>query len=617
MKQRLPLTILLILFGICAWLFAENQKQPSPSPAPALPNSLQEQAAQARQILSAWQAENPIPSKRTLRVVYWTPSDREPAAAYRERLTRIMDHIQNFYRSEMERQGFGPLVFPLEKDGDGLLKIHLVRGDKPFAQYDGKSGSAIREECLPTLRAAGMDPNHETLLIFCNLATWDAEKKTFSHKSPYYAGGSHRGGNAWQLDSPELDVPNLLLKEPLIDDAQYGKISLGKHNSIFIGGIAHELGHALSLPHNRESPTWRKQGYRALMGDGNRTYGDELRNEGRGTHLQFAGALRLASQPLFSRSEKDLNIHARATLHDLIVTPGKKSFTFSGRVTANVPAYGIIAYLDPVGHGDYDARTVTAIPDAEGRFTLDCNQLRPNSAAELRILICHANGATNRMTYSYSVDRNGKPEVSTLQTSFALAPLVKALNTRDHSRLQAAFDKLHSQFGPSPRLDEINELARRLVAGITNKEQTPASNVPAERKSIPLSDIKPAEVKVGYGQPAYDHLPNADLLIASGGKLFPHGIYAHAPARHRYELAKGWKTLTGSCGLAENMQGSCIFIIKADGREVYHSPVIRAGENHPYKIDLTGVEQLELITSDGGDGRGYDWALWLTPTLHR
>lgn len=618
MKRRLPLFILLSLFCICAWLFADREdKTAEKDVKPPLPAELQEQAAQARQTLTTWQAENPVPSNRSLKVVYWTPSDREPAEAYRERLTRIMDHIQEFYRSEMDRLGFGPLVFPLEKEEDGQLKIYLVRGEKSFDHYEMKSGSAIREECLPTLRAAGMDPNHETLLIFCNLATWDPEKKTFTHKSPYYAGGSHRGGNAWQLDSPELDIPNLALTEPIISDGQYGNISLGKHNSIFIGGIAHELGHALSLPHNRESPEWREQGYRALMGDGNRSYGDELRNEGPGSHLQFAGALRLASQPLFSRSDKDLRIHARASLHDLVVVPGEKSFTFSGRVTANVPVYGLVAYLDPTGGSDYDAHTVTAIPDSEGRFTLDCNQLRSGSTAELRILLCHVNGATNRMTYSYSVNKNGKPEVSSLQTSFALAPLVKALNARDHSRLQAAFDGLHSQFGPGAQLEEINELARRLVAGITNKEQVAASKVPEDQKSIPLSDITPAEAKVGYGSPAYDHLPNADLLIASAGKLYPTGIYAHAPSRYRYDLSKGWKTLTGSCGLAENFRGTAVFIIKADGREVFHSSVIDSEGHQPFSIDLTNVQNLELIADDGGDGNGADWALWLNPVLHR
>lgn len=581
------------------------------------PLTEQAQAAFAQSTLSAWQAEDPAPSNRTLQVVYWTPSDRQPAANYRERLTGIMDHIQDFYRQEMARNGFGELTFPLPQDENGLLKIHLVRGQKPFAHYDKKSGSQIRQECLPTLQQAGLTPNHETLLIFCNLATFDPKGKTFSHQSPSYAGGSHRGGNAWQLDSPELSIANLLAKKPLISDSQHGRISLGKHNSIFIGSIAHELGHALSLPHNREAPAEAKKGQHALMGVGKRNYGNPLRNEGPDAHLEFASALRLASHPLFSRSQKAIQVHAHTDFHDLVVTPGDQSFTFSGRVTSNFPVYGLVAYLDPEGNGDYDAHTVTTVPDSEGRFTFDCKHLVAGKNAELRILSCHVNGATCQRSYSYRVDEKGQPEVSTLQTHFALAPLIEALNTRDHSRLQPAFDHLHTQLGPGPQLTRINRLAKRLVAGVSGKQRTPPNEIPAKRKRIPLTDLQPAEARVGWGQPAYDHLPHPDLLLTSAGTLHAHGIYAHAPARHRYRLDQGWQKLTGTCGLAENRHGSCVFIIKVDGREAYRSPVIHNGEKHRFSIDLQGVNKLELITHDAGDGTGSDWGLWLSPLLHR
>ena len=150
----------------------------------------------------------------------------------------------------------------------------------------------------------------------CNLATWDEEKLRFTHKSPYYAGGSFRSGTAWQLDSPELDTQNLELKQPIIRDGQYGRISLGKHNSIFIGGIAHELGHALGLPHCKARPDEAVRGT-ALMGSGNRTYGDELRGDGRGSVLTLAHALRLASHPQFSGSVKGLDQPAEATIEGL------------------------------------------------------------------------------------------------------------------------------------------------------------------------------------------------------------------------------------------------------------------------------------------------------------
>lgn len=616
--RQLPLFSILALFAICAWLFAERENNPQRhDDKPSLTADEKDQAAQMRKTLGDWQRQNPTASHRGLKIVYWTPSDRDPAEGHRERLTRIMDHIQGFYRSEMERLGFGPLVFSLEKEADGLLKIHSIKGQKPFANYDVKSGAEIRQECLPALRAAGMKPSEETLLIFCNLASWDAEKLKFSHRSPYYAGGSHRGGTAWQLDSPELDVPNLLLKEPLIQDGQYGNISLGKHNSIFIGGIAHELGHALSLPHNQETPTLRREGYRALMGDGNRAYGDELRNEGPGAFLNFAAALRLASQPLFSKSEKELLTHAQASLHELTVQPGPRSFRFSGRLEANVPVYGLVAYLDAEGRGDYDAQTVTAVPDSEGRFTLDCRYLSPGKPAELRIIMCHVNGATSRQNYSYSVKADGSPELSTLQTHFALDPIIKALNARDHSKLQPAFDSLHAQIGPGRQLDRANRIARALVNSFSAEEKAPPSAVPADQKVKALSATSPSVQKVGYGRPVYDRLPNSSLLLEADGKLFAHGIYAHAPAQHRYQLDQMWSSLSGRCAIADGFAGSAVFLIRVDGKEAFRSPIARSGSSFAFEVDLTQADSIELITTDAGDGNASDWGAWLEPTLRR
>ncbi len=571
------------------------------------------QVKAARAILDPWHASNPQRSERVLHLVYWTPSDRGPAMDWQPRLMRIMEDIRDFYAKEMERLGFGPATIQLDYDAEKKVVLHLVKGAGPFADYGMDSGNAIRKECVPVLREAGIDPDRETIVIFCNMANWDPELGKFTHNSPYYAGGSARGGTAWQLDSPELDTTNLALKEPTISDGQYGRISLGKHNSIFIGGIAHELGHALGLPHNRERPDEAAAFGTALMGSGNRSYGDELRGEGKGSFLTLAHAMRLASHPQFSGSVKGLNLPTRAVFSDFAVEGGEKAFVFSGRVTAPLPVYAVVGYLDPDGGGDYDAPTVTAVPDAEGRFTFDCEALAPGKKAELRIVACHVNGATSQQGFRYAVEASGKPDVAGMRLKFLLSPLIAALGSNDGAAVDAAMRELTA----SKDATFARTVAKRLVAGGGGKRPLASPGAIEGTDVLYLADAAPTEARVGWHRPYYDRMPEASVLLEAGGRIFESGIYAHAPARHVYALEGKWKTLTGSCGLGDGAYGSVVFVVRADGAEKWRSPVCKPGDLQAYDIGIEGLQELELLVEDAGDGTGSDWGLWLTPKLTR
>jgi hypothetical protein len=567
------------------------------------------QATAARAILDAWHAAEPVPGDRRLHVIAWRVNDRPFPAAQQERLDRIMTHIQGFYRREMERHGLGPRSIRLDRDASGKLVVHEVTGSGGWSAYGGPDGGRIRGECLPVLRTEGIDIDRETVMIFTNLAEWDAEKLVFRHRSPYYASGDWRRGTAWQLDSPELDVTNLPLKEPLVQDGQYGRISLGKHNSIFIGGIAHELGHALGLPHCRERPD-EAAGGTALMGSGNRSYGDELRGEGKGSFLTLAHALRLASHPQFSGSVKGIGVAPRGEFTDLAAGAAAdgRSFRVSGRVGGTPPVYAVIGYLDPAGGSDYDATTVTAVPDAEGRFALDCAAVVPGKPAALRLVACHVNGGTTGVSHPYSVGRDGTVDIETMQVGFALAPFLEALATKGRD----AAERIAPRDGPAARF------ATAVLGGrATGRETLLAAERPATTESLMLSACRPAEARVGWLAPAYDHLPRREAVIESAGRLYDSGIYAHAPAVHRYDLAGTWNRLRGGCGLPTQTGGSVVFVIRADGKEVFRSPRVVPGTSVAYDVDLRGVSTLELATEDAGDGGTGDWGVWLAPELLR
>lgn len=586
------------------------------------------QVPAARAILDGWQAENPVRADRFIHLVYWTPADREPAPLYRERLSGIMLDIQAFYAREMERNGFGPRTFKLVKEADGMLQVALARGDKARDQYSVDTGGPIRADAMAALKKAGIDGDKETFLIFCNLTDWDDQKRSATGSSPYYASGTTRKGTAWQSDSPALSLGGLLdVSDPnKVRSGQYGFITLGRYSSIFIGGIAHELGHALSMPHNKERPDQAAWG-KSLMGSGNRTYGEELRGDinteskGKGSFLPLADALRLASHPSFCGSIKGFDGESNVKLSEVKYSTDGRKIIYTARVTADPPVYGVIGYMDPDGGNDYDATTTTAIPDKEGRFKLDCNALVNGKRGVLRVVTLQANGTASSAAagagsspqYPYAVAQDGAVDLSQWNTQQQLTPLVAAIKAEDRAAVEAVLKALEAQNAPANLL----EIARVQLAIFDRK--TGPSPVEATGDKVFLSETKPTEAAVGWLQPTYNRLPVEDNspLLGAGGKFYVRGIYAHAPARHVYNLGGKWSRFTGTAGAAEGNDPTVVSVVLTDGKEVWRSKVIHEGEVVPFDIVVKDVKMLELRVEDGGNGNRSDWGLWLDPTLLR
>lgn len=408
---------------LCMWASDTQAQQGQPD---RLVQSQRAQVDSAKSIIEDWRAADGGDERgdRPLVITLFTGSDTDPAPEYRERLTRTMKHIQAFYAKEMKRHGFGELTFQLTTEEDDLLKIHVVKGDKPNAQYTGKDGQLIRKLTLEHLKTQGIDGSKQTVVIFCNLTKWDPKTRRMSHHSPYYAGGSHQAGTAWQLDSALLDAAEFANtdKELYLHDGQYGHISLGRYQSIFIGGVCHELGHALGLPHNKQRPDEQERWGTALMGSGNFTYAQEVRNEGRGSFLTLAHAMKLAVHPAFTGSVKDMRKRPNTKYTEINTEPFNdgKAIRVTGRIEGDIPVHAVIAYLDPEGNSDYNATTHVAVPDAEGRFTIDCTSFAKQATGRLRLVRVHANGwarFNEDLGIDYKRDDSGAITLETLDLS--------------------------------------------------------------------------------------------------------------------------------------------------------------------------------------------------------
>lgn len=604
-----------LMLWVIGGLAVRSEVTPIPEP---------EQATRAQAMINAYHGQRPPTPPRKLYVVYFTPSDRDPAPEYEQRLGAIIEDIQSFYRDGMERAGFGSKTFPLELGTNGNFIIHLVRGKEPESHYQKPDSEKVYDECKPVLQAAGISPDGETLLIFCNLANWDEKAKTFSHHSPYYGMWTQARGLCFAVDSVILNRADIPRKESMLNDDEYGGMSLGKFNTIFIGGIAHELGHAFALPHCGERWDQKALGT-SLMGIGNHTYHDEQRGEGKGTFLAFASAMHLAARPLFNGSDKGMAEEPQLQQCDLtlstnVVSPefaGRKSaLRLEGTVVGTPPIYGVIAYFDSARDGGYHAPTATSVPDAQGHFAIEVSDLAPSADGELRVEFCHVNGAISEARLGFAVKGDGSVDLSQWQQRQALAPVAAAVANNQQEAAQAALKQLEA----SDVSDYTKLIGRKLADTLNAPAKSSPADVPVLVTNFALGDAQAESAQVGWLQPSANRVPLDNQIVSpllDSGRLYATGLYAHAPSSYVFNLGGKWATLSGEAGLHSLQQpfGSVVFIIKADGQEVFRSAIIRGGDKTKYKVKVAGVQKLELIVNPAGDSNHNDWGLWLDPML--
>ncbi len=195
-----------------------------------------------------------------LNVVYFLGSDTKPVPDYERRLSELLLYLQQFYGREMQRHGYGVRSFGLDIKSPGRVNIIEYKAKNPAAHYPYENGGGWKAaQELEEFFKANPDrkKSQHTLVI---MPTWNDEKNGPDNPGgvPFYG----MGRNCFALDYPAFDIKHL-----------GQKTREGQLLTKWYGGLAHELGHGLNLPHNHQTASDGKKYGTALMGAGNYTFG--------------------------------------------------------------------------------------------------------------------------------------------------------------------------------------------------------------------------------------------------------------------------------------------------------------------------------------------------------
>ncbi|NLK42635.1 MAG: alpha-galactosidase [Planctomycetes bacterium] len=141
----------------------------------------------------------------------------------------------------------------------------------------------------------------------------------------------------------------------------------------------------------------------------------------------------------------------------------------------------------------------------------------------------------------------------------------------------------------------------------------------AQGRTAWLDEYDYSSVSIGWGTIHKNRsIENNPLTIA--GKVYERGIGTHAMSEFVFRLDSQAERFTALVGVDDEIaaspngrvRASVEFIVLGDGKELFNSGVMKSGMSaKAIDVNLRGVKQLRLITSDAGDGIDYDHADWV------
>ncbi|NQX39934.1 F5/8 type C domain-containing protein [Pedobacter steynii] len=310
-----------------------------------------------------------------LNLVYFVPADFPEVPDYHRRVSEYMLHMRAFTAKWMKHWGYGDRTFGLLTDvAKQRVRITLIRGKllKKDYPYEG-GGSKIKTE-IDAYYAANPDQktsDHYFVLVPNDLINDNRD-------SPFYGMGRY----AYALDSEGIEVKNMGKPGPAGAYAQW------------IGGLFHELGHGLNLPHSKgpESEANDTNFGMELMSSGNSTYGSSP------TYLSAFSTAILNKSQIFSKEKITFYGPVTAKITKITGKYSAGNMIISGKFSSTVPVSDVILRFQrpSVDAGGYQAEGIrTKIIQTDSFYVsipVSDIKVKDNTPYSLQAILVHQNG---------------------------------------------------------------------------------------------------------------------------------------------------------------------------------------------------------------------------------
>jgi len=163
------------------------------------------------------------------------------------------------------------------------------------------------------------------------------------------------------------------------------------------------------------------------------------------------------------------------------------------------------------------------------------------------------------------VDGEGQLDLSQWQMRHALDAVAQAVADDHPDDVTNALRELEKSDASA-----LAKLVGSKLAGTIDPTSRPSpAQVSMTISRLALGDAQSQSAEVGWLNPAANRVPldtGVRSPLLDSGKLYPTGLYAHAPSRYVFDLGGKWSELSGEAGLHTLQQpyGSVIFIIISD-----------------------------------------------------